>query len=81
MRREPLPGDGDTPRAEAPGSGASERFVVAPGHEEDGLFHMPTGESGHPLSPHYRAGHEPWVEGDVTTFLPGPTVFTLLLRP
>ena len=60
---------------------ASERFVVSPGHEEDGIFHMPTGQSGHPLSPFYRAGHEAWETGEPTPFLPGETVHTLRLVP
>ena len=28
-------------------------MAVSPGHEEQGYFHMPCGQSGHPLSPHY----------------------------
>ena len=77
----PLPGDSHMPRYQAPGEGASERMVVSPGREEQGIFHMPGGQSGHPLSPHYRDGHEAWVEGRPTPFLPGPTVHTLVLRP
>ena len=37
--------------------GASERLIVAPGHEADGLIMLPCGESGHPLSPHYGDSH------------------------
>ncbi|HMK89576.1 MAG TPA: penicillin acylase family protein, partial [Methylocystis sp.] len=48
---EPLPGDLYQPRVAAPGFGASVRFVVSPGHEARGLLHMPTGQSGNPLSP------------------------------
>jgi penicillin amidase len=33
-------------------TGASERFVVSPGREAEGIFHMPAGRSGHPLSPY-----------------------------
>ena len=64
-----------------PGHGASERFVVSPGREESGIFHMPGGQSGHPLSPHYRDGHEAWEAGRPTPFLPGPTENTLTLQP
>jgi penicillin amidase len=81
MPNDPLPGDSDMPRVQGPGFGASERFVVSPGHEEDGIFHMPTGQSGHPLSPFYRAGHEAWVRGEPTPFLPGETVYRLQLIP
>jgi len=76
-----LPGDSAMPRVQSPRFGASERFAVSPGHEEDAYFHMPGGQSGHPLSPHYRAGHEAWVNGEPTPFLPGETVTTLTLVP
>jgi penicillin amidase len=81
MNAEPLPGDSNMPRVQGPGFGASERFVVSPGREQDGLFHMPTGQSGHPLSPFYRAGHDAWVRGEPTPFLPGETVYRLELVP
>jgi penicillin G amidase len=69
------------PRVQTPDFGASERLVVAPGHEADGLFHMPGGQSGHPLSPYYRAGHSAWAHGEPTPLLPGSTAHTLVLRP
>ncbi len=47
-----LPGDSLMPRVQSPGFGASERFAVSPGREEDGYFHMPGGQSGHPMSPY-----------------------------
>jgi penicillin amidase len=81
MPREPLPGDSKMPRMQSPGWGASERLAVSPGHEEDGYFHMPGGQSGHPMSPHYRAGHEAWTKGDLTPLLPGPTETVLTLLP
>ena len=61
--------------------GASERFGVAPGREEAGYLHMPGGQSGHPLSPFYRTGHEAWVRGQPTPFLPGEPVHVLSLVP
>jgi penicillin amidase len=76
-----LPGDNLMPRVQSPRFGASERFAVSPGREEDGYFHMPGGQSGHPLSPHYRAGHEAWIEGLPTPFLPGERVTMLTLVP
>ena len=81
MPREPLPGDADLPLAQGPGFGASERFSVSPGHREQGLMHMPVGQSGHPLSPYYRRGHRDWVDGRPSPFLPGPARHTLTLRP
>jgi penicillin amidase len=78
---DPLPGDADMPRAQVPGHGPSERFAVSPGREEEGIFHMPGGQSAHPLSPFFRAGHEAWVRGAATPFLPGKTQHTLTLKP
>ncbi len=76
-----LPGDSHMPRVQSATFGASERFAVSPGRESDGYFHMPGGQSGHPLSPHYRAGHDDWAEGRATPFLPGATATTLTLVP
>lgn len=81
MPRDPLPGDRYMPRIQSPDFGASQRFVVAPGNEEQGYFSMPGGQSGHPLSPYYGSGHADWVAGKATGFLPGPPVRTLLLLP
>jgi penicillin amidase len=76
-----LPGDSDMPRVQSPRFGQSERMVVSPGHEAEGILHLPGGQSGHPLSPYYRAGHDAWVKGEPTPFLPGPTQHTLTLKP
>jgi penicillin amidase len=76
-----LPGDQDMPRVQSPAFGASERLVVSPGHEEEGYFHMPVGQSGHPMSPYYQAGHTAWEEGKPTPFLPGPAQHMLRLVP
>ena len=81
LPRDELPGDSNMPRVQAPEFGASERLAVTPGRESEGYFHMPGGQSGHPLSPHYRDAHGAWVAGEPTPFLPGPTQHTLTLRP
>jgi len=81
MPADPLPGGSDMPRIQSAIAGASERLVVSPGHEAEGIFHMPGGQSGHPLSPYYRAGHEAWVKGAPTALLPGPVQHTLILNP
>jgi penicillin amidase len=78
---QPLPGGTHMPRVQTPVEGASERFVVSPGHEEHGLFHMPGGQSGHFLSPFYRAGHAAWVAGEPTPLLPGAPRHELVLTP
>jgi len=69
------------PRIAAGGWGASERMVVSPGHEENGIFQMPSGQSGHPLSPYYNKGHDNWVNGTKSPFLPGATKWTLTFQP
>jgi penicillin amidase len=81
MPAEPLNGDLDMPKAQGPAFGASERFSVAPGDEANSILHMPTGQSGHPLSRFYSLGHDAWVQGEVSPFLPGPTEHKLTLIP
>jgi len=81
MPADALPGDVDMPRLQGRSHGASLRLVVSPGHEAEGIFEMPGGQSGHPLSPYFRAGHEAWVKGEATPFLPGKTEHTLELGP
>jgi penicillin amidase len=65
------------PRVAGPKFGQSERMTVSPGHEEQGLFDMPGGQSGHPLSPFFLSGHGDWVRGTPTPLLPGPAKYTL----
>lgn len=81
MPAEQLPGDNDMPRVQSRAFGASERMVVSPGHESEGILHTPGGQSGNPLSPYFRAGHDAWVKGEPTPFLPGPAQHTLTLKP
>ena len=76
-----LPGDHDMPRVQEGAFGASERFAVSPGHEDQAYFHMPGGQSGHPLSPYYRAGFMAWARGEPLPFLPGNAEHTLTLQP
>ena len=76
-----LPGDLYTPRVHWGAIGASERMVVSPGNEAEGILHMPTGQSGHPLSPFYANSHAAWLSGAPTPFLPGPALHTLTLTP
>ncbi|MFO0577391.1 MAG: penicillin acylase family protein [Polyangia bacterium] len=78
---DPLPGDENMPRVSYPSGGQSERLTVSPGHEEQGILNMPGGQSGHPLSPYFLAGHAAWVRGEPTPLLPGPTRHTLTLQP
>ncbi|MGH8588728.1 MAG: penicillin acylase family protein, partial [Gammaproteobacteria bacterium] len=66
MPREPLPGCLQCVRVvyeRQVQHGASERMVVSPGHEADAILHLPGGQSGHPLSAHYRDQYRDWLEG------------------
>jgi penicillin amidase len=82
----------DMPESESPGcdscirvlSGnvsASERLVVSPGHGAEGIFHMPGGQSGHPLSPHYRDQQHAWSQGTALPFIAPLNRHTLTLVP
>jgi penicillin amidase len=81
MPRDLLAGDVYTPRMLTPRTGASERLVVSPGHEDTGILHMPGGQSGHPLSAHFDDQQRAWVDGTPLPLLPGETIHTLTLTP
>jgi penicillin amidase len=66
-----LPGDANMPRVAGRNQGQSERMTVMPGKEEEGIFNMPGGQSGHPMSPFFLNGHADWVSGKATPLLPG----------
>jgi penicillin amidase len=76
-----LPGDRNMPRVQAGTFGASERFAVTPGREGEGYMHIAGGQSGHPLSPYYRAGFGDWARGHPSPFLPGAAQHRLELLP
>lgn len=78
---QPLPGESDSPRANARAFGASLRIAVSPGAEDQGLFHMPGGVSGHPWARHYLAGHADWVAGSATPLRPDSSSHRLVLQP
>ncbi len=81
MPPDQLPGDAHMPRVAGPKFGQSERMTVSPGREEEGLYNMPGGQSGHPLSPWFRRGHDEWVKGKPLPLLPGVARHTLTLTP
>jgi len=81
MPGEALPGCAFCVRAAGPGFGASERLVVAPGHFEDAMLHMPGGQSGHPLSPYYRDQQDYWLKGLPMALAAGKSEHALLLQP
>ncbi|MGE5626364.1 MAG: penicillin acylase family protein [Bacillota bacterium] len=75
-----LPGDSNMPRVQGVDFGASERMVVSPGHEEDSILEMPTGQSAWPLSPYYRNSEPAWERGQAAPFLPGAAEHTLVFQ-
>lgn len=81
MPRKPLPGDSNMPRVQSPEFGASQRFAIAPGHEDKSYLMMPGGQSAHPLSPFHQAGHSDWEDGIPTPLLPGKSEFELMFIP
>ncbi len=76
-----LAGDHHMPRVQDGNFGASERFAVTPGREDQGYLELPGGPSGHPLSPFYRIGFDDWAEGRATPFMPGSVAHKLELQP
>lgn len=61
--------------------GASERMVLSPAHPEAALFHMPAGQSGHFLSPHYRDQQNLWQQGEASAMRSNEVVHSLLFKP
>ncbi len=80
MPDSPLTGDDNMPKVLGSDFGASMRMVVSPGQEQNGIMHMPAGQSSHPLSAYYSKGHQDWVDGKASAFLPGKTKWTLELK-
>lgn len=61
--------------------GASERMVISPNHAGEGILQMPGGQSGHPLSPHFRDQQRSWEDGSGSPYLPEKIGHTLKLLP
>lgn len=61
--------------------GASQRMVVAPGREDEGILHIPGGQSGQPGSSHYFDQQESWFAGRATRFSENEVQHRLMLRP
>ncbi len=77
----PQSGDANMPRVSGPNFGQSERMVVSPGHEDRATLVVAGGQSGHPMSPYYAAGHDVWAAGGTSPLLAGPAQHTLTLAP
>lgn len=81
LPRDPLPGCDFCIRVNNESFGATERFVISPGHWEDGILHIPGGQSGHPLSEHYEDQHYYWVNGQPISFVEEAYKHYLKLKP
>jgi penicillin G amidase len=84
MPREPLPGCPQCVRVVYERRvlhGQSERMVVSPGFEADAILHLPGGQSGHPLSAHYRDQYRDWLEGRALPLMGKPVESVLVLKP
>ncbi len=81
MPVEMMPGHATTVRMSTPGIGVSMRMIVSPSRWDEALLHMPCGQSGHPLSPHYADQHSAWAGGVETPMIPGEAEHTLTLQP
>lgn len=81
MAEEEASGCGQCVRVLSGSLTASQRMVVSPSHHSDAIFHMPGGQSGHPLSTHYRDQQPNWSRGLPTPLLAGRPAHHLTLRP
>ncbi len=79
--RDPLPGCFFCVRVDSFEGAASMRLVVSPTHLEDGILHMPGGQSGHPFSKHYKDQHPYWVHGIPIPLVSEESVHSLKLIP
>ncbi|WP_105170618.1 penicillin acylase family protein [Pseudoalteromonas sp. T1lg24] len=74
MPKTPAFGDSFMPAVQGTSFGASQRLFVQPGLEKKAILTLPGGQSGHPLSPYYRAGYNDYIEQKNTPLLPGEIV-------
>lgn len=74
-------GDKYTVKVVSSDFGSTERMVVSPGRESEGIFHMPGGQSGHFLSPYYQKGHDDWINGTSASFEPKGVAHVLVFHP
>jgi len=81
MPEDELAGCSACVRVVGPKFGASERLVVSPAHPDEGILHMPGGQSAHPLSPYYSDQQRYWVKGLALGLLAGKTEHELILSP
>ena len=74
-------GDTFMPAVQRSSFGASQRFIVQPGAEDNAIMTIPGGQSGHPLSDYYRAGFDEYAKQEATPLLPGEVLHTIVITP
>lgn len=81
MPKTPGFGDSYMPAVQGRSFGASQRFIVQPGHLENAILTVPGGQSGHPLSNFYRAGFNQYINAENTPLLPQALVHQIIISP
>ena len=74
-------GDSYLPAVHSNSFGASQRLIVKPGDEENGILTIPGGQSGHFLSPFYRTGFDEYADQANTPLLPSAQKHTIKFTP
>ncbi|MBE0377341.1 penicillin acylase family protein [Pseudoalteromonas prydzensis] len=74
-------GDSYMPAVQGRSFGASQRFIAQPGHLENAIMAIPGGQSGHPLSPFYRAGFDDYIAAKPTPLLPQILTHEIIITP
>ncbi len=74
-------GDTFMPAVQRSSFGASQRFIVQPGAEENAIMTIPGGQSGHPLSDYYRAGFDEYAKQESTPLLPDEVLQRIVITP
>ena len=74
-------GDSFMPAVQGPNFGASQRFIAQPGHLDKAVMAIPGGQSGHPLSPFYRAGFMGYIAAELTPLLPQKLNHQIVITP
>jgi penicillin amidase len=74
-------GDSYMPNVQSGSFGASQRLIVRPGKEDEGILTVPGGQSGHFLSDFYFTGFDEYVGQEKTPLLPSATIHTLNFEP
>lgn len=74
-------GDSYMPAVQKPAFGASQRFIAQPGHLDKAIMSVAGGQSGHPLSPFYRAGFSAYAQGEAVPLLPGAINHRITFTP